>query len=147
VTDPNGNKTRFTFSPLALLESSFVRGKNSTEGDKDRPSMRFEIEFQAFENSPPANRQPIFVRTIRHIHHDTELDIPLAERDETITTLEYSDGFGRLLQTRTQWEEVRFGNEHFGGGESILPIKQSDGAGSDLVGRRNTDAEKPNVVV
>ena len=77
-----------------------------------------EYGFLAFEDSPPGNRQPIFVRTIRHIHHDTELDVPLPERDETITTVEYSDGFGRLLQTRTQGEEVRFGDEHFGGGET-----------------------------
>ena len=147
VTDPNGNKSSFTFSPLGLLESSFIRGKNSTEGDKDRPSVRMEYGFLAFENSPPAKRQPIFVRTIRHIHHDTELDVSLAERDEMITTVEYSDGFGRLLQMRTQGEEVRFGDEHFGGGESVLPVKQSDGAGSDVVGRRNTNEQKPNVVV
>jgi len=147
VTDPNGNKSRFTFSPLGLLESSFVRGKNSTEGDKDRPSARMEYGFLAFEDSPPGNPQPIFVRSIRHIHYDTELDVPLPERDETITTVEYSDGFGRLLQTRTQGEEVRFGDEHFGGGEAVLPAKQSDGAGGDVVGRRNKDELKPNVVV
>ena len=114
---------------------------------KTGPACAWNIGFLAFENSPPANRQPIFVRTIRHIHHDTELDVPLPERDETITTLEYSDGFGRLLQTRTQGEEVRFGDEHFGGGEAVLPAKQSDGAGGDVVGRRNTDKVKPNVVV
>ena len=147
VTDPNSNRSRFTFSPLGLLESSFVRGKNSTEGDQDRPSMRMEFRFLAFENSPPGNPQPIFVRTVRHIHHDTELDVPLPEREETITTVEYSDGFGRLLQTRTQGEEVRFGDEHFGGGEAILPAKQSDGAGGDVVGQRNTNEINPNVVV
>jgi RHS repeat-associated protein len=146
VTDANNNTSRFTFSPLGLLESSFIRGKTA-KGDQARPSVRMEYGFLAFENSPPANRQPIFVRTIRHIHHDTELDVPLAERDETITTLEYSDGFGRMLQTRTQGEEVRFGEQNFGGGEAVLPAKQSDGAGGDLVGRRNTDKVTPNVVV
>ena len=103
--------------------------------------------FPAFDQSPPQNRQPIFVRSIRHTHHETELDVPLPERDETITTVEYSDGFGRLLQTRTQGEEVCFGDEYFGGGESVLPIKQSDGAGGDVVVRENTDILKPNVVV
>ena len=106
-----------------------------------------EYGFLAFEESPPENRQPIFVRSIRHTHHDTELDVPLPERNETITTVEYSDGFGRLLQTRTQGEEVRFGDEHFGGGESVLPVNQSDGAGGDVVGRKNTDTLNPNVVV
>jgi RHS repeat-associated protein len=147
VTDPNGNKSSFIFSPLGLLESSMVSGKDPMEGDQERPSVRIEYGFLAFEDSPPANRQPIFVRTITHIHHDTEFDVSFPERDETITTLEYSDGFGRLLQTRTQGEEIRFGDEHFGGGESVLPAKQSDGGGGDVVGRRNIDKAKPNVVV
>src|SRR5262249_48688312 len=105
VADPNGNKSVFTFSPLGLLESSFIRGKLATEGDQNRPGARLEYGFLAFEGSPPENRQQIFVRSIRHIHHDTELDDPLTERDETITTVEYFDGFGRLLQTRRQGEE------------------------------------------
>ena len=138
VTDPNGNQSHFTYSPLGLLESSFVSGKDKTEGDQERAGVRMEYGFLAFENSSPEKRQPIFVRTISHIHHDTELDVPLPERDETITTVEYSDGFGRLLQTRTQGEDVRFGDEHFGGGETVLPAKQSDGPGGDVVGRRNT---------
>jgi RHS repeat-associated protein len=147
VTDPNGNKSSFTFSPLGLLKSTMISGKSATEGDQERASVRMEYGFQAFEDSSPDKRQPIFVRTISHVHHDTELDVPLPERDETITTVEYSDGFGRLLQTRTQGEDVRFGDEHFGGGESVLPAKQNDGPGGDVVGRRNTDQLKPNVVV
>jgi RHS repeat-associated protein len=144
VTDPNDNETAFTFSPLGLLESSFVRGKKTTEGDQKRPSVRMGYDFLAFANSPAKNHQPICVRTIRQTHHDTEKDV---EQDETITTVEYSDGFGRLLQTRTQGEEVRFGDEHFGGGESVLPAKQTGGSGGDVVGRENTDKEMPNVVV
>jgi RHS repeat-associated protein len=147
ITDLNGNQSAFVFSPLGLLESYFVRGQSATEGDQARPGVLMEYGFLAFENSPPGNRLPIFVRTIRQIHHDTELDVPLPERDETITTVEYSDGFGRLLQTRTQGEEVRFGDEHFGGGESVLPVKQSDGAGGDVVGRKNLDTLNPNVIV
>lgn len=147
VTDPNGNTTRFTFSPLGLLESSFIRGKEITEGDQFRSGMRMEYDFLAFDNSPSSRRQPISVRTIRHSHHDTELEVPLPQRDTTITTVEYSDGFGRLLQTRTQGDEARFGNEHFGGGDTVLPVKQNDGAGGDIVGQRNADVAKPNVIV
>lgn len=147
VTDPNGNTTRFTFSPLGLLESSSIRGKEITEGDQFRSGMRMEYDFLAFDNSPSSRRQPISVRTIRHSHHDTELEVPLPQRDTTITTVEYSDGFGRLLQTRTQGEEARFGNEHFGGGDTVLPVKQNDGAGGDIVGQRNADVAKPNVIV
>jgi hypothetical protein len=147
VTDPNGNVTRFTFTPLGLLASTFVRGKTPMEGDQMRPGMRMEYGFLAFDQSPPEDRQPIFVRTIRHVHDDTETDVPLPERDETITTVEYSDGFGRLLQTRTQGEELRFGDEHFGGGDSVLPAQQSAGRGGDVVGQSNTNIRNPNVVV
>jgi hypothetical protein len=147
ITDPNGNRSIFAFTPLGQLSSTFVRGKKPTEGDQARPSLRIEYDFLAFEESPPDRREPIFVRTIRHVHHDTEADVPLAERDETITTIEYSDGFGRLLQTRTQGEDVRFGDEHFGGGESILPAMQRDGRGGDTVGRRTNDERNSNVVV
>ena len=57
--------------------------------------------------------QPISVRTIRRIYHDTQTEVPLPKRDETIETIEtieYSDGFGRLVQTRTQAEEVLIGD-------------------------------------
>ncbi|SPB18557.1 FG-GAP/YD repeat-containing protein [Caballeronia novacaledonica] len=147
VTDHNDNKSRFTFSPLGLLENTFVLGKTPTEGDQGRPSVRMEYGFLAYDTSPAANRQPVFVRCIRQIHHDTESDVPQPERDDTITTVKYSDGFGRLLQTRTQGEEVRFGDVHFGGGETVLPANQDDGAGGDVLGQRNVDTAKPNVVV
>jgi YD repeat-containing protein len=147
VTDPNGNKTVFTFTPMGLIETISVRGKLGTEGDQSRPSARMEYDFFAFANSPSGARQPIRVRTIRRVHHDTETDVPLPDRDQTIEAQEYSDGFGRLLQTRSQAEEVRFGDDTFGGGSSILPASQSAGTGGDVVGRRNDSASAPNVVV
>jgi hypothetical protein len=82
VTDPNGNRTTYTFAPLGLLQAIFVRGKDAIEGDNGRPSTRFEYDFLAF--SQPDQRQPIFVRTIRHAHHDTETDVDPSERDHTI---------------------------------------------------------------
>jgi len=146
VIDANNNRATVTFTPLGLLSSTFVKGKGN-EGDQTRPSVRMEYGFLAFANSPPENRQPIFVRSLRQIHHDTETDVALPKRDETITTVEYSDGFGRLLQTRTQAEEVLFGDRTFGGG--ILPINQNDEAGTrrDVVAQENTDPNNPNVVV
>ena len=46
----------------------------------------------------------------RRVHHDTDTDVPAERRDEEIVSVEYSDGFGRLLQTRTQAEDVLFGD-------------------------------------
>jgi RHS repeat-associated protein len=144
VTDPNGNKTIFAFTPLGLLKTILVQGKQSGEGDRVRPSSRMEYGFLAFENSPLGNRQPIFVRTIRQIHHDTETDVALPKRDETITTVEYSDGFGRLLQTRSQAEDIRFGESIFG--DAGLPADQV-AANQDAVGRSPCPGDVEPVVV
>ena len=109
-----------------------------------RASVRLTYDFLAFENSPVTTRRPIFTRTLRQVHHDSEIDVPLPERDETIETVEYTDGFGRLLQTRSQGEDMRFGDPIFGG--QVLP-KDELPAGNDVVGVANTDTTKPNVIV
>ena len=144
VTDPNGNRMEYTFTPLGLLATSSVRGKTASEGDGARPGVRMTYDFLAFENSPATNRRPIFTRSLRQVHHDTETDVPLPERDETIETVEYTDGFGRLLQTRRQGEDMRFGDPIFGG--QVLS-KDELPAGNDVVGTVNTDSTQPNVVV
>src|SRR5262249_40524858 len=144
VTDPNGNRSLFDFSPLGLVESTWMRGKTSTEGDWARPSLRIEYGFLAYHHSPPDQRQPASLRTIRHTHHDTETDIPQPERDETLEIVEFSDGFGRLLQTRTQAEDVLFGDSVLGG--DMIPADQSLPVG-DAVGRLRAPGDPPNVVV
>jgi hypothetical protein len=139
VTDPNENISEFTFTSLGLLHEVFVRGKG--EGDQNRPSTLFEYNFMAFENRLPNDRQPIFVRKIQQEHHDTETDV---ERDATIETFDYSDGFGRLLQTRTQAEDETIGDPIFGGG--VLSPNQSDDPGEIVLRKRQPNAEL-NVVV
>src|SRR6185369_10021619 len=109
VTDPNGNRMEYTFTPLGLLATNSVRGKTASEGDVARASVRMTYDFLAFENS----QRTIFTRTLRQVHHDSETEVPLPERDETIESVEYTDGFGRLLQTRTQGEDMRFGDPVF----------------------------------
>lgn len=118
ITDPNNNISEFRFSPAGLLTSQFVRGKNG-EGDGVNPSLRLEYDFLAFAN----RGQPISVRTIRRIHHDSEVDFPTAQRDATIESVEYSDGFGRLLQKRVQAEDTLFGDTVFG--NAVLSSDQS----------------------
>lgn len=147
VTDPNANITEFGFSPIGLLTDVWVRGQQGgTEGDGSRASTHISYDFLAYHNSvlaDPTNPQPIGARTVRYIRHDTDP----TDTGESIETREYSDGFGRLLQTRVQGEDVRFGDTAFGGGEEILPTKQIDGRGGALTGRRNTDSAKPNMTV
>jgi hypothetical protein len=126
ITDPNGNITSFNFSPAGLLTAQFVRGRNG-EGDAQHPSSRMEYDLLAFSE----RRQPMFVRTIRRVHHDSETDVPPERRDETIISVEYSDGFGRLLQTRAQAEDTLFGDPVFGGNvinaDQSVPVTETAG--------------------
>lgn len=146
VTDANGNRTAFAYTPLGLLERTGVMGKASeTLGDTLAvPGTRLFYNFRAYID----HGQPISVRTSRRVHHVNEADVPLAEADETIETVEYSDGFGRLLQTRTQAEDVLFGDGIFG--SSGLPADQSLPRGA-AVGRQREVQDPlltpPNVVV
>lgn len=148
VTDPNDNVIEFTFSPIGLLTETWVKGKLArNEGDRRvRPSTTLSYGFLAFQKSKqvdPTNLEPIFVRTSRQITHDTDPN----DTGDAIETREYSDGFGRLLQTRTQGEEIRFGEAIFGGGDEVLPGNQRGGRGGVITGLRNTSSIRPNVVV
>jgi hypothetical protein len=138
VTDPNANSTVFTFTPLSLLENTFVKGKQG-EGDEQAPSIRQQYDFLAFDN----RQQPILVHTVRRAYHDTQTEVPLSKRDETIETIEYSDGFGRLVQSRTQGEDAIFGDLPFGHGV----ISPNEGLPNDVVGAVLPPGEGPRVIV
>jgi hypothetical protein len=141
VTDPNGNRSAFTFTPLGLLESTIVMGKlGENAGDTlEVPGSLLLYDFHAFAR----DGEPISVRTIKRVHHVNDTDVPLPERDETIQTVEYSDGFGRLLQTRTQAEDTFFGDQNFG--DAGLPSDQTRNA--DAVGQQRAANDPPRVVV
>ena len=105
-----------------------------------------EYGFLAFENSPPASRQPIFVRTIRQVHHDTDTDVPLPARDETI------DHGGILRRLRALAADPRPGRGHPVRRPAlrrrrVLPADQSDGAGGDPSGATARTPPTRNVVV
>jgi YD repeat-containing protein len=121
-------------------------GHGDTE---DWPGVRFEYDLLGFANSSPEDRQPISVRSIRRIHHTNEEDVLPGEADETIETIAYSDAFGRLLQTRTQAEDLTFGDPTFG--YAVLPVDQADSQGTkaDVLGKQRApgDPSNANVVV
>lgn len=145
VTDPNGNQTEFVFSELGLLKETWVKGKKANEGDQHDASVKMKYGFLAFLKSPPDAREPIFVHTIRRCYHDTDVGIvDEQKRNQKIETREFSDGFGRLVQTRTQAEDELFGNESFGG--DVLPDDQTDNVGTKaaVLGRANRPPADPN---
>lgn len=147
VTDINENSSVFDFSPLGLLRATALIGKG-TEGDykassgnfyaRYEPSTRLEYDFFSFLNG----RIPVWVKTIkREYHYQQEIN------DDTITSVEYSDGFGRLVQTRTQAEDVIFGNTPAERvtGDSGLPVSQ--GSNADTTGLERDPGFPLNVVV
>lgn len=131
ITDPNGNRAVFDFTPLALMKQSGIIGKlNANEGDiiseapfAYKPSVHMEYDFFAFKNAS----NPVWVKTIQHERHYQDIPAynpldPLAELDPQIMKVEYTDGFGRLLQARVQAEDTIFGDGIFG--HSGLPANQ-----------------------
>jgi RHS repeat-associated protein len=142
VVNANGNRSAASFSPLGLVTATAIMGKEGERvGDTlEAPGSRLEYDFFAFMD----RQQPVFVRRIVREHHVTETDVPLPERDATIEAVEYSDGFGRLLQTRTQAEDVLFGDASFGGGV-LSPDPSTDP--KDILGRKRTAEAPPNVIV
>ena len=91
VTGPNGNRTAFKYTPLGLLKSMAVMGKEGeTVGDAlpHSPSTWYDYDLRAFKE----RRQPVSVRTSRRVHHTSDLDIPAIERNAIISSVEYSDG-------------------------------------------------------
>src|SRR5262249_3947652 len=97
--------------------------------------------FDSVRNDP-TRPEPAYVRTVRRVRHNTDPH----DAGETIETREYSDGFARLLQTRTQGEAERFGDPLLGGGNAVLAATHDD-ASAAVSGRANTDVSKPNVIV
>lgn len=145
VTDPNGNQTSYAFTPLGLIHKAWVAGKpGESVGDpQDAPSAEFVYTSMAADASgrlvPVADLgQPVSVRTIRRVHHATEVDVPQPDRDETIETIQYSDGLGRVLQTRTQADKIIFDSDSPSKptfGDAGLPADQSQAA-LDAVGQQ-----------
>lgn len=147
VTDPNQNRTAYGFTPLGLLHETAVLGKQDAgEGDivqeatattplRYQASTYLEYDFFAFIRGG----QPAWVRTTQREQHVT-----VQAESDTLCKTEYSDGFGRLLQTRTQAEDVLFGDETLG--DSGLPADPA-AANGPAVGRQRPPGDPLNVVV
>ncbi|MDM5177476.1 SpvB/TcaC N-terminal domain-containing protein [Massilia sp. DJPM01] len=131
VIDPNGNVSEVAFSPAGFVTDTWVKGKHG-EGDGSSSGSRRSYDFLAFQRSG----QPIHTRTIQRVYHDTDPD----DTGETIESRDYSDGFGRVIQTRKQGASVRFG-------DGILSPDQNEAHGAPLTATVNADVDRPNVLV
>ncbi|HEX5717866.1 MAG TPA: RHS repeat-associated core domain-containing protein, partial [Thermoanaerobaculia bacterium] len=141
VTDANGNRSLYAYTPLGLLESTAAMGRSGESlGDTpEAPGTRLVYDLSAWDEG----RGPVSVRTLRRLHHANDTDVPAAERGATVEQVEYSDGFGRLVQTRLQAEEVAFGDPLFGdAGLTADPAHLAP-----AVGRLAAASDPPRVVV
>ncbi len=143
VTTANGNRSQCTFTPLGMVASVAVMGKvGQGVGDTAAtPSLRYVYDLSAFDKA--AKRAPISVRTIRRVYHVTDTTIAAVGRNETRRMVEYFDGFGRKIQTRTEAADLIFGDPVTG--DSGLPL--DPGANADAVGHQRNPADPPNVSV
>ena len=141
ATDPNGNRLAYSYTPLGLLATVARLGKvgESVADSPDTPSTRYRYDHSSFDD----RRQPISIRTIRRVRHSGDASTP-TERDRTIESVEYADGQGRLVQKRTQTDDVVFGSSRFG--DVGLPADQS-APPDDAVGRLRPAGDPPRVVV
>ena len=148
VTDANGNRSAVTFSPLGFVTTTAVMGKEGEQaGDTpETPGARMEYDFFAFERRA-ANRTRSRSSSAASCASITPRRPTCCRRNGTrrSRSVEYSDGFGRLLQTRTQAEDVLFGDPHLRRRVSCPPTNQSPTG--DAVGRRRAAGDPPNVIV
>ena len=130
VTDPNGNQVAVGYTPLGLPAWTTSTGKpGARQGDTPgQPGTIFGYDLTGWDDNP-GNPQPISVHTTRRVDHAwtlinaeaQKLGRPLTPQeiaalfppgetsqypDRFIQKTEFTDGFGRLLQTRTQGDDT-----------------------------------------
>ncbi|WP_030322687.1 SpvB/TcaC N-terminal domain-containing protein [Streptomyces sp. NRRL B-3229] len=139
VTDQNGNIAEVAFSPSGLVTAHFVRGKNG-EGDRTAPGTVMSYDLTAFAE----RGEPTSVRSVKRVYHDSDNTAPADRRDEVIVSVEFTDGFGRVVQSRGQAEDTLFGDPVFGGG--LIPGRDLAPA-DDSAGRTRGPSDPDNVIV
>ncbi len=109
LTDPNGNISSVVFTPLGLLSQRYVKGKTAAEGDQTAPSEQYSYQLST---------TPVAVSVTKRQYHDSDTDsvIPTGHSDDVIIAKSYSDGFGRVVQVRTQAESLVYGTQPLGSG-------------------------------
>jgi RHS repeat-associated protein len=142
VTNANGNRILHVYTPLGDLASQAVMGKvGENVGDTpEAPSLRIVYDYLAYVR----DGSPISRRQICRQFYISDTHVPPNERDRTLDAIEFTDGFGRTLQTREQADVVSFGDPIFGTG--LIPADQKEPGGT-TVGVPTAPGEPPRVLV
>ncbi|MBP1692558.1 MAG: repeat-associated core domain protein [Chloroflexi bacterium] len=106
IIDPNDNQAAVRFDALGMVTATFVSGK-AGEGDhfddasveaslSDDPTTHLEYDILAYFNDP-MHQAPVFVHTFAREQHG-------ASNPRWQETYTYSDGTGRVVETKIQAE-------------------------------------------
>ena len=126
--DPHGHTTTYRFNPLGLLASVYVTGRDGTGGTAERPETRYSYDLSAYVE----RRLPVHVHTTRRVWHASD-----GRSDEAVESREYFDGLGRTVQTRTQTDELAFGDD---GNDVGLLVGDNGGVPEPVPGRASPTA-------
>lgn len=130
VVDANGNASYFRYSPTGLLQMQWLLSRDGTEGGSEaKPESEYSYDFQRYDATRnTAQVQPVYVHTRQRERHALD---PLDPNppDTVIEAREFSDGFGRVIQKRSQADDVVFGLH---GGDVGLPLNFQDPTARDL---------------
>ncbi len=144
IRDANLNDSRVLFSPLGFVTAKLYRNGfiswMDTEAD---PAVKMEYDFFNFIN----NGDPVYVKSTTREYHKTDTSNPNFNNN-TFVKYEYTDGFGRLLQTRQQAEDVIFGktsDDRIFGDSGLNP--DPDGTSTNAEGTERDSQDPLNVVV
>ncbi len=120
LTDPNLTISHLRYSPLGFPAAAWAQSRPDGQGNRrggtaELPDTAFRYDLHAYADTctSPAP-QPVSVHSVRRVWYASD-----QVGDDAIETREYSDGFGRLLQTRTQAEDLCFGER---GDDVGLPL-------------------------
>ncbi len=139
VVDINGNVSRVAFGATGLVTAQWRQGKDGS-GDGEQPGVRVHHDLLAYVR----RGQPVQSRTVQRVWHDTDARVPADARDATYESVTFADGFGRVIQTRRQADDIRWGAATFGG--ELIPPQAGEPAAASI-GRRHAAGEPVNVVV
>ncbi|MER5942507.1 SpvB/TcaC N-terminal domain-containing protein [Streptomyces sp. NPDC001928] len=167
ITDPNGNCSIATYSPLGLLTSVAALGRPGQEtGDSpEQPGVAHTYGLDAYDSSGPGRRRPLWVRTVRRTEHrwaivarertrreheglpppePAEIDALFEDEERRfperfVHRVAYFDGLARPLQTREQADDVAIA-------DLSLPAAADSDTGPVVLRRMGADG-LPRVVV
>ncbi len=139
LRDSNRNYSKTLFSPLGFVRSKLFADKSSYRDTENDPAVKLEYDFFNFKN----NGDPVYVKsTTREYHKNDSIS------DRVFLKYEYSDGFGRLLQSRQEAEDLIYGatsDDRIFGDTGLNP--DPDGSSVNAQGTERDSEDPLNVVV